>query len=259
MNITDRRNLPTELYPFIKLLQYPQKDSRIKILGSAGFASQRFYSDYDLFTKVRKNPKCYKTYIHINEIIEKTSLNPNMYFIEFKLETTKGLKYKVYPNEAIDFNKFCEFYKDIEFIKLDYIIRIENRFLELSIIYSFNPSKTNYIDSIKNDIKTLTKEKKYFKVLKRIFSLLTKQKKSIDRDNKLIILSKFFNSPIGLQYQNVSNLKALKILLENYNDVDTIKKVELNLKDLRLNLKDISKLEKDYNKEAKKLLNLLLD
>ena len=76
-------------------------------------------------------------------------------------------------------------------------------------------------------------------------------------------MSKFFNSEWGKLYAETANLKAIKLLLENYDDEETIKRALLNLKDLKIepNLNKIDSIiksyEDKYNKEAKKVLEEL--
>jgi hypothetical protein len=249
MNITEKRYIPQELYPFIKLLKIGS--NQIKLLGSAGLASQRYYSDYDLLTPIDRKMSCERFYNSLRSVLEITENNPNMYFIEIKIQTSKR---KV--RELPDKGKFCKIYDDIEFVKLDYIIRLEGRFVELSIIYSLKRGD-EFEESVKKDIDELYRERKYYKVLKRIFSLLTKSPKSIERDRKLVLLTNFFNSEVGRKYQDASNLRAIKLLLENYGDEDTRNKAELNLRNLKMELGDITGLERFYNKEAKKIIEEL--
>ena len=254
MNITEKRYIPQDLYPFVKTLQYDK--TPIKLLGSAGTASQRYYSDYDMFSSVSSND-CKKVYDTINSIIERAENNPNMYFIEYKLQRRQGTTPQKIREIPDDLKKFCEYFRNVEYIKLDYIVRIQNKFIELSIIYSFSRGEEDFRESVKKDIRELCEEGKYYKVLKRIFSIVSKERKSIDRDNKLILLTNFFNSDVGKMYQDASNLRAIKLLLENYEDEDTRRKAELNLRDLKMKLSDIGKLERKYNKEAEKVLKQL--
>lgn len=248
MNISQKRYIPQDLYSFTKLIKF--KNYPLQLLGSSGIASQRFYSDYDLFSSI-KDKNCEKVYYTLKSILEKTEDHPDMYFIEIKIQLKTGRKIRNF----IELEKFCKVFKDIEFVKYDFVIWVNNKFVELSVIYSFSESETSFEDSIKQDIKELTKEKQYYKVLKRLFSLLLSSERTIEVNHKLIMLSKFFNSPFGQLYRNNSNLKAIKLLLENYEDEETKRRAELNLKDLKLNLKDIKRLEKIYNTEAKNLLN----
>ena len=118
-----------------------------------------------------------------------------------------------------------------------------------------NQIDNKVINSLNTDARNLIDEGNYYKALKRFFGIFKQVK-----DKKMLVkLSKFFNSENGQKYQIVSNLKAIKLLLENYDDDITKKKVILNLKDLHIspNIDDIdniiSDLEKQYNKNAKKI------
>ncbi len=80
----------------------------------------------------------------------------------------------------------------------DYILK------DVSIMYRYK--KHNDKENIKEDIKELMKEGRYYKVLKRMFSL-----------NPNIKYIDFFNSPIGKLYSITENLKLLE---ENKNILD---------------------------------------
>jgi hypothetical protein len=88
-------------------------------------------------------------------------------------------------------------------------------------------------------------------------------KDKLENTERYIFLSKFFNSEWGKLYAETANLKAIKLLLENYDDEETIKRAILNLKDIKVSpdLDKIDKLiksnEKKYNKEAEKIFTKL--
>jgi hypothetical protein len=66
-------------------------------------------------------------------------------------------------------------------------------------------------------------------------------------------------------YQTASNLKAIKLLLENYDDEETIRRALVNLKDIKVepNLKKIdskiSNLMKKVNQAGKKVLESIMN
>jgi hypothetical protein len=257
MEVTERKQIPQSLYPYVKVLKFSPK-SPIKLMGSSGLKSQQYFSDYDLFSTVDKTD-CEKIYRRLLTILKNTSKwvqnplgNPEMYFIEFKLQTKDGKKLR----RLDKFKLFCEYFKNVDFIKLDFVIRLENRFIELSIIYSFGKQDKieDYKSSLNKDIRELMKEGKYYKVLKRIFSMRAKEPKNPDRDRRLIQLTRFFNSEYGKMYQDVSNLRAIETLSKQYKDELTKRKIEQNLKDLKLSIKDADRLEKEYNAEAFNLI-----
>ena len=132
-----------------------------------------------------------------------------------------------------DKTAFLSAYHDVEYIKMDFIVRINNIFKELSIIYNLNtvdtpPSKV--IQDLNTEIKDNIKDKNYFKALKRLFSLY----KAEGQTKKQIPLSVFFNSEVGRAYETVSNLKAIKLLQQHYKGEEVEKKITINLKDLHI-------------------------
>jgi hypothetical protein len=271
MDISQRRNIPQSIYNFVKVLKYDSFP--ILLLGTAGLASQQYYSDFDLFTQITEKESSDIVFKKIMDIIQKMESFNDAYFIEFKLQTKKGDKLKYNYIDEINKDEFKKYFNDVDFIKLDYVIRIGNKFIELSIIYSFNNKLFNnklfddkeFIISVSNDVNELKKEGNYFKALKRIFAIYNSKriKDKLENTDNYINLSKFFNSEYGKLYSETSNLKAIKLLLEHYDDEETIKRALLNLKDLKIepNLDKIDtlikKYEKKYNSKAKQVLTQL--
>jgi len=269
MDISEKKNIPQDLMPYIKLLQLD--NNKINLLGTGGLKSQFYYSDFDLFSSIEKKLSDNDLFNKIYKIIDDTNNNNNMYFIEGKIQFLDGDKKRFYSIDELEKKDFI--YSKIEFIKLDYVLNYLNIFTELSIIYSLNSKfdededEDKYIESITNDMDEFYKEGNYYKVLKRLFAILNfKQAKGkLKNKDLLIILSSFFNSDIGKMYQQASNLKAIKLLLENYDDEETIKRVLINLKDIKIkpNLKkidfEISNLMKKVNEAGKKVLDSIKD
>ena len=101
-------------------------------------------------------------------------------------------------------------------------------------------------------VKDYKKGGNYYKSLKREFSMLLKTR---NNEPRLIELSKFFNSHFGKLYVVYSNLEAIKLLKDNYDDKRAKKMIELNLKKLRVKEDKIDvvcrELKKLFNNEAK--------
>jgi hypothetical protein len=70
---------------------------------------------------------------------------------------------------------------------------------------------------INDDIKELSKNKEYYKVLKRQFNIYKANKDY----PKLLELTEYFNSDIGKKYQTKSNLEAIKKILSICKDTLT--------------------------------------
>ena len=244
-------NYEDDLKKIIKLLTY--KKYKIQLKGSSSLASQRYFSDYDLFCVIPKGEK-EGFYKFISDLIEdiQDGEDGDIYFMELKMQTKTGKKYRVYPKQKLDKSDYDKAYNKIDFIKIDLICRVDNRFVEVSCIYSFSddkPTQEDYISSLVEDIKELKKEKKYYKILKREFNI----EKAKGNKEELVRLSRIFNSDMGAEYKLISNLEALQNLLEYYQKPDIIKKVIINLKDLHLP-DNIDKID-EFIKEKSKRLN----
>lgn len=251
MNVLETKpasNYEDDLKKIIKLLTY--KKYKIQLKGSSSLASQRYFSDYDLFCVIPKSEKD-GFYKFLSNLIENIQDDTNdIYFMELKMQTKRGNKIRVYPKQKLDKSVYDKAYEKLDFIKLDLICRMDNKFVEVSCIYSFSdnaPSQSDYISSLLEDIKELKKEKKYYKILKRQFNI---QKAEGNKD-ELVRLSRIFNSDLGAEYKLISNLEALQSVLDEYQSPDVIKKVIINLKDLHLpdNIKKIDDFIKDKSKQ----------
>lgn len=249
-----------ELKKLLKLLTY--KNHRLELKGSSSLSSQRYFSDYDLFS-VFKKPDQNDFMSFLKGVLKKIEDSDDLWFMELKLQTTgkRAKKIRVYPNQPLKEGDVEKVWDKLDFIKLDLIVRIENRFTEVSVIYSFTtepPTKEEYIKSLEDDIAGLRKEGKFYKVLKRQFSIFR-----VENDKKqLLRLSKVFNGDLGKEYQLLSNLEALQKVLEFYQEPSLINKVRVNLKDLHLppDVKSVSGLlkarSKGLNQSAKEFLSL---
>lgn len=255
-----KTELDNNIHKIIDLIKF--KKNPIEIKGSASLKSQKFFSDYDLFSKIRGNNSSTDVYNEFKGMLKQIIDSDDIYFVELKLQTLKGDKYKWFPDDNFKLNDFIKHFKDVDYVKLDIIVRIENRFMEVSCIYKFNTNKLTqkeYINSINSDIKELKKENKYYKILKRMFNIY----KAEDNKNKLLLLSKVFNGELGKLYQKTSNMDAIEMLLKHYKDAQTRKKVEINLSDigeptdLTLLNKNLKAYNNKLNKTAKNIYNSL--
>lgn len=185
---------------------------RIIINGSASLKNINYYGDIDLFTSVKKTQNNV-IYDKIKHIIERANKS-KIYFLEQKIQYKDGTKIKgIY--KMIPLKKYLD--KEIDYIKLDFIIWFNDRFIELSIIYSFSGKNDKkdlqeMLNIISNEINEKLKKKDYFKSLKRIFNNIQLRhilgKKYYKK--KLSALTALFNSEFGLMYQNTENLKAIQ-------------------------------------------------
>jgi hypothetical protein len=230
-----------------KLFQF--KEEIIKLKGSSTKRGLKFYADYDFFTKIKRNYGLYELYEEFKKILNQILINNNLYFIEFKIQETNK-KIKINYGEKFNFDEFKK-NKNVEYYKIDIIIFNNNIFTESSSIYQIKDEKYNFQNELKKDIKEFKKEKNYFKVLKRIYSL----KDYID-ESVIEKIKQFFNSEYGKIYKNISNIEAIEQVKKYYNDTLTKKRIEYNLIDINYPLDYEEKYKKDkkiLNDESKKI------
>ena len=236
--VHEKRKLNSYINDIIKKIKF--KNYKINLAGSAKLQSQRYFSDYDFNSMIKRK---YKPITIYNEFVKILSCG-DLYFIEFKIEYLDGTKKKIQDTSKLNKSML----KNINYVKIDYVLWFDYHFKELSIIYIFN--QTNFsIEDIKQDYEEFVKDGNYFKALKRLFSIYKIKKNKIEA----VKLTKFFNSKYGKLYELNSKLKTLLLI----PDDDVRKKI--NLKFLKLNpdidiKKEISKNDLILNNEGKKYL-----
>ena len=234
-----------EIKKVYRIFQLPNLPLQLK--GSASLQSQQYFSDYDFFCNAPMyNETDFKNIF--GNIRDKLFNDPRIYPIETKLEKD-GKKYRYYKNDPITTSA-----KDVDLLKIDIIVRVENEFTQVSCLYSFSKtplSKEEYIKELNDEIDDFKREGLYYKALKRKFSIF-----KIEQNlPKLVLLTRYFNSSDGLIYQKISNIDAVIQLKEYYNDPETIKRIEVNMKQIGVRIKDKDKLYKRINTNAKKLFD----
>ena len=265
MDLNEKRKIENDLLEFVNYLEYDEgdDDGDILLLGSAGMKSQFYFSDYDLFVTIDKFDLK-----KIVEILKRTEDNEDMFLIEIKFQKgQKKIKFQSLEELQKKYDEIAN--EKFDFVKLDYVVYLGYRLIELSIIYDTekkgedpNGTDKDLEERLNDDIKEYKKEGMYYKALKRSFSLLNYRYK-MDTNNKILEkkvleLSKFFNSEFGGLYSIYSNLEAIQLMIDNYDDIRSKKMVELNLKDIGVKQENIEKtkreLSKLFNTEAKKYL-----
>jgi hypothetical protein len=240
---------------YLKYKKYP-----IIMKGSSSLKSQKYIADYDIYTYILKKDSSGTAHKIFMNIINKLRKYTDTYNMKIVLLEDDEKKEKWYSGEDFDYNKFNNIYDNAKFLKMDFITYIKNKFLSLDCIYYFDKtdvSKEEDIKTLKEDIKEYTKEGRYYKILKRKFKIY----QLTDQKDKILELTKFFNSPIGEKYENLNNLEAIKDMMESsYKDDKIVNdRILLNLKELNIkpDLKNVDKyiniLSKEINTEAKNI------
>ena len=201
-------------------------------------------------------------------------------------EIEKLLKFQITPEDLIELKELCKFHiirwKPSEVLegykilptktiytlvyafeskatdKLDIIYWFNNRYIEMSINYYFYSKNKlinkleNLEESLKQNVYALYHQGKYFKMAKRIFSLL-----KIKIDNTLIKkLTTLFNSDLGKIYQIIGDIGTIDYLLENKKHLSKVKiHYEIDQFKYRLSNVSVSK----YMAERFRIIDLIDD
>jgi hypothetical protein len=225
---------------------------KYKVVGSANLRTSEFIQDFDIdeMFKVKGNEQKILDSLtaKFKSIFSDAYKNPALFITDFKagIDTSyskddgrfklrwnkedmkKG--YKILGNGEKKFFRDC--LMDKSRLKLDMIYLLNGEFIEISEMYRLNINgRKNYDNAnieqeLKNEIKTYKKEGKYFKVLKRKFSL-AKWKGIIKKDYIDI-----FNGQAGLLNNLINQLKIIQNIC-----LQTFRKPKLD--DVRANLQVI--------------------
>jgi hypothetical protein len=197
-------------------------ESKINVVGSANVKRNLYYSDYDLFEDVRGKSE-QLIYNHFRALFDIIKTSNNSVITDFKC----GLDNKNNPlrwdhsdimkGENNDVS-FFEAVRHKSIIKLDIIMFINSRFIEISEVFqvylngesNMDYSTDEVMKELTVDYKDYVKEGNYMKALKRMFSII---KMKNPQDKKLVKLADYFNSPIGLLYRCKSDLETIDTIL----------------------------------------------
>jgi len=252
-----------------------------RVIGSSNLKKIRYNSDYDLSTNLEGDEDLTNLILkRFQKIFILGKKDKNMFITDFKCgEDNKGepirWEYKDMMNsyKVIDGKKYlftnCLLQKST--IKIDIIFLINNKFVETSDNYYFKfGKKTNFEEitkesikeSIENEYKELIKEKRFYKALKREFSLLFLEKRDLKRLNTLV---DYFNSDIGILNQVSSDLSILILLLTGQNFRNPkLKDIKNNIQIIKQNASyasefELSKLLNKASKSSKEDLIIILN
>jgi hypothetical protein len=266
VEIVQKKSL-NELSPEIKkTIQYLKYDNApMQIKGSSMVRTLKYINDYDMYTEIEDPPEDPNKFIKdINTIIYNVTNYTPTYFVSGIIFQDEENKYRWNNDQKIMKKKFNKLYEKAEFVKLDFVTYEQNHFIGLDVIYYLSPQDIDD-ETIKRtlteDVTKYLKEKRYFKMLKRLFAYyqITKDDENI---RKLI---KLFNSDVGRKYQLYNQLESVNTLYNNkyfMKKEDLKKKIAMNMKHLKIDFKDkedipkiMEKLEREINNESKKYID----
>ena len=193
-DICEKRLVSGDIVSIINKLKY--KDEPIAIQGSAKLAVQKYYSDIDLFSQISEPTSAQKIYDQIRLILKRGSEASaggcgQLYFIELKVQNTDETKTKFNSKKDFTQTAFLRAIdgKNLDFIKIDYVLYLANTMTELSVIYSFTEPK-----SVDSPLKALSDEVEEYKAI--IFHIqYTRQNRADGSPHTLIQLPNRYDIP----------------------------------------------------------------
>ena len=236
--------------------------SEFEIIGSSHYKNFLYSNDYDLneYYKAKDTPQVlHKLYNNFLEIFEEAETNPNQYITDFKCGKIgeEPIRWN-YENLKKGYQKinnkkylFTECLLMDSTIKLDEVVFINGLGSEITNNYFLKiGSKGNSKKNTKNEIIKMLKqnfdecieEKKYFKALKRKFSIY-----QIRHPNKIPkTLLSILNSNSGRLYKTVNDLKLIILLLELKSRKPTMEQIINNLQSIKYYASKITKYKLEF-------------
>lgn len=254
MDITTKkpsRLVPSFINDLIKSLKI--ENIKIELLGTASLESQYYYSDFDLYSDISKIKDLMTVYKNLDRIFELK--DKNVYFKEFKIQFINGDK-KKYFELPISIDKSI-LRNEIDYVKIDYIVFVNNQFTDVSLIYNLNPLKKSNEEIMKlvgDDQKEFYNMGKYYKSLKRYFSILNLQGRKADMVKLTVGL---FNTDNGRKYKICSVLGTVIDLIKKYGrrNANISSKIKANLRLFKLPINMTVKEMEDYIKKESDIFN----
>jgi hypothetical protein len=264
--ITERKYPTSEEYPLVKA--FSLNDRKPRLIGTAGLKSQLYTGDYDFTMDISELPRDV-VFTGMNDVVNNIASNPDIYFVEMKIQSNAGKKERIYRGAEFSHTFFGKIpFDDIDFIKVDTVFRkeVSNEFFDASCMYSLGDdleagenADEERLKELEQDFGEMVSEGKYWKALKRLFSMMRIKN---EEPETAIQLVKLFNSETGKLYQITSQLKAVQTLKWELDKtlklrVSTFLQAKLGMKGsiTRARIDNVIKNnEKIINKTAQRLL-----
>lgn len=216
MDNKNKRDIKNINNKIVKIMNKLTVHKMINLVGSAGDKRQIYYADYDLYESITKR-NVNKLYMHFINIFRQINQNKTAIVSDLKCgEDHNGDAIRWDWNQlrrgrqTIDDKEYL--FKDClmhnAIIKLDVIMFLNSRFMEITEVYGVNHRLDGFTQRLYKYMEAIENEK-YFKSLKMLYSLL---KNHINEKTKKAFI-KYFNSPSGYLYTIKSDLETLKNII----------------------------------------------
>ena len=202
----------------IKLFELVSMTDKYRIEGSASIAKIINYGDIDLLeiAKKQNHKDILKHFKHVFQEIKKLK---HVAVTDFKCGKKNGSPLRWTYDDIVKGEKKGVMFLDAlsmeSTIKLDIVVNIESRFLEITTVYDFGNyrdiSDKDFVVELTNDYEKNVKEGNLYKALKRHFLIM----KITDKKNKkLIDFINYFNEPYALLYRLKSDLSTTLLIMD---------------------------------------------
>jgi hypothetical protein len=112
--ITERKYPTSEEYPLVKA--FTVNDRRPRLIGTAGLKSQLYTGDYDFTMDLNDLPRDV-VFTGLNDVVNNIASNPDIYFVEMKIQSNSGKKERIYRGAEYSHSFFGKIpFDDIDFI-----------------------------------------------------------------------------------------------------------------------------------------------
>jgi hypothetical protein len=222
-----RKKITDLSQPIQRGINFIKITRNINLVGSSSIKELKYIQDYDLNELIDEPITPQHILQQVQQKYERAKKDKTIYISDLKLGghkwTAKDIQKGYISVDGVK-QSFTDllFYKD-DLFKMDLLLVLPNKQLaEITDVYRVNLNgQKNYEEddedvreSLKKDIKDYLKEKNYFKMLKRVFSLMLLNSNVNKADIQKFL--DFFNSKAGLLY-NIQYYYDLIDILEKQN------------------------------------------
>lgn len=234
----------------------------LKIIDETAYIHNGKVYGYDYKASLRKAEDLYKKQLISKKELERSKKllkdNPS---VEDLLKINKELRWHILrwkPSDILNgFLKYRGFKIPIEkavksggMIKMDFVFNINDQYQEVSNIYDLRENKIRlykeplrFIQSVMNDIELFKYQKKYFKSLKRIFTLVNFKNRQNPTEKTQNLIKEIFNilnTDLGIIYQTAGYIESLiDVLNDNENDDNIKNDIKNRLDDFIIRLNNV--------------------
>lgn len=263
MDILRKKDLKLDFSnDIVDIIQLMELGDSINLVGSMNLKSMIYANDYDCYEQIQtKNLSLIyrKWKLNMGELLQKK----DVYIGDIKCGVDKNkqaLRWKVkdiYEGYVLSNGQrynILDCMASGEMWKMDIIALINNVFKDFSCVYELYSEK-NLKQIMKTrlmaDVKELYKNGKYFKCMKRIFSI-----GKLEHDNKIMTyIYPYLTGDLGIISNVLSDIGTVQYLLENVQFLDT-KHINYEIENFKNRLSNVYKTDA-FLKKQKQIVDLI--